>query len=59
MVQVLQNAVSHTKLLTSRAYQLKQFLSHLHTEHHFCPSSPFVCKLARVAVLTNYGFAKF
>jgi len=55
--------LSHTKLLTSIAYKLKQLLSYF-TQNNIAfivvaPFSLFVCKLARVAVLASCGFATF
>ena len=55
---------SHTKLLTSIACKLKHLLSYfthrtISLSFIVAPFSPFVCKLARVAVLASCDSAKF
>ena len=56
--------LSHTKLLTSiRSLQTKTVIELLHAQDDIAlivvaPFNPFVCKLARVAVLASCGSAK-
>ena len=55
--------LSHTKLLTSIAYT-KAVIEPFHAQNDItfivvAPFSPFVCKLARAAVLASCGSAKF
>jgi len=50
--------LSRTKFFTSIAYKLKQLLQYFITFVTVAPFSTFVCKLARVTVLTSCGSAE-